>query len=523
MYHTVKVLRRKGKSLREIASLLSISKTTVQKYLKLNHQEAMKKFSSSIRKSVLFPFEEDYIKIIANNPKLRASKLYRKFSNKHLHIRVSDRTFRNFIRKIKQNTKANKVRYFSVIDYKPGVQMQVDPGEMTVQSRYNEKFKVYFVVFIFSFSKMKYVYFQDKPFNTQDFITAHISCFTHFGFTPKEMIYDQTKLVVINEKYREVWFNQKFYQFISQFDISPYVCEGYDPQSKGLVENAVKEVKHDFLAGEEFLDIEEVKSKSLSWLTEVSERVHSTLRVAPKVLFEEGKRLLKSFEYQVYEERKVDKVGLISWKGNKYSVPYEYQQKKILISLSGNLLEIRNPVTKAIVATHKIVTEKVKPIINNNHYRDYKKILEDLKTELISLLSSYKNHKDFVERLIKENSRNPRDQIRAVRDFHIKYSDLDWNKIISNSLLLSKIRASKIEQIVRKMSDDKRLEKMKEKQDAEEEKKKETEKKNTENKNVKNKNAENEKERNQKGKSGKTSSSTLARDLSYYDQIGASL
>ncbi len=53
----------------------------------------------------------------------------------------------------------------------------------------------------------------------------------------------------------------------------------------------------------------------MSWLAEVSERVHSTLRVAPKVLFEEEKKLLKSFEYKFYEERKVDKVGLISWTG----------------------------------------------------------------------------------------------------------------------------------------------------------------------------------------------------------------
>ena len=492
MYHAVKVLQRKGKSFREIASLLSISKTTVQKYSKLNNQEAKEKFSSPIRRSLLSAFEQDYIKIISNNPKLRASKLYRKFRKEHCDIQISDRTFRSFIRKIKQNTKPNKIRYFSVVDYKPGVQMQVDPGEMVVQSRYDEKFKVYFVVFIFSFSKMKYVYFQDRPFKTQDFIKAHISCFDYFGFIPQEMIYDQTKLVVINEKYREVWFNQKFYQFISQFNISPYVCEGYDPQSKGLVENAVKEVKHDFLAGEEFLDVDDVKSKSLDWLSEVSERIHSTLRVAPKVLFEEEKILLRPFQYNVYEERKVDKTGLISWKGNKYSVPYQYQQKKILISLSDTLLEIRNPATKEIVATHKIVMEKVKPIINTNHYRDYSKILEELKSELISDLSSYKDHRDFVERLIAENRRNPRDQIRAVRDFHTNHPDLDWNEIISNILLLSVIRASKIERIIKKMSDAKKLKKIKERQNEEEENK-------------------------------KIPNSTLARALSYYDQRGASL
>ena len=44
----------------------------------------------------------------------------------------------NFYQKKKQNTQPNKVRY---LEQKPGIQMQVDPGEMTVQSRYDEKFK----------------------------------------------------------------------------------------------------------------------------------------------------------------------------------------------------------------------------------------------------------------------------------------------------------------------------------------------------------------------------------------------
>ena len=43
----------------------------------------MEKFSSPIRKSVLSSFKNDYTKIIENNPKLRASKLYQKFKKSH--------------------------------------------------------------------------------------------------------------------------------------------------------------------------------------------------------------------------------------------------------------------------------------------------------------------------------------------------------------------------------------------------------------------------------------------------------
>ena len=470
MYHAIVVLRESGKSIREIAEILKISKTTVQNYTKLTQKSAKEKYFPPSQKSVLQPFETEFSELIGKNHKLRASKLFRDFKRDHPEIEISSRTFRDFIRKIKQETAPNKIRYFSVIDHKPGIQMQVDPGEMLLQTFYNEKFKVYFVVFIFCFSRKKYVYFQERPFKTQDFINAHISCFRFFGYIPSEMIYDQTKLVVISEKYREVCFNSLFYQFISGHEISPFVCEGYDPQSKGLVENAVKEVKHDFLAGENFLDIAELRKKSLCWLSKVNNRIHSTLRVTPETLFEDEKKLLRPFHYESYEERKVDKTGLISWKSNKYSVPYEYQRKEVLVHPVDGTLKILDCDSKAEVASHRISKEKVSPRINKNHYRDYSKILKELKLELILLLTPYKNHIIFVDRLIAENMRNPRDQVRAIISFHKKHPAFDWNEIISKSLNFGTLRASKVEEIIELICRADKLKKIKDEPSQEAEK-----------------------------------------------------
>ena len=83
---------------------------------------------------------------------------------------------------------------------------------------------------------MTFVHFQFKPYNTNDFISAHKDCFEYYGYIPETMIYDQTKLVVIKEIYREVTYNSKFFQFMNNLSINPYACEGYDPESKGLVE-----------------------------------------------------------------------------------------------------------------------------------------------------------------------------------------------------------------------------------------------------------------------------------------------
>ena len=83
-------------------------------------------------------------------------------------------------------------------------------------------------------------------YDTATFIIAHQQAFSYFGGVAKEYVYDQTKLVVINERYREVLLNEPFHQFALAHDFGVHVCEGYDPQSKGKVERSVRYVKEDF-------------------------------------------------------------------------------------------------------------------------------------------------------------------------------------------------------------------------------------------------------------------------------------
>ncbi len=448
MYHAIHVLRTQKNSIRKIADLLGISKTTVVEYLKLNCAEASTKLLAVQRTSKLGPFEEQYRKHLERYPKSRASRLYRDFVKEAPDVNISDRTFRSFIRKIKDDLDCKDVRYFKPVDYLPGVQIQVDPGELKVKSISGDEFKVYFIVFILSYSRKKYVYFQTRPINTVDFIHAHQSCFDYLGYIPQQMVYDQTKLVVIKEKYREVWYNQKFIQYLTSLEISPYACEGYDPQSKGLVERAVREVKEDFLYGTEFLDIDDVRRKSLTWFEDINNRINATTQQTPDQLFIVEKEILRPYNPTQYESRKCDKLGFISWKGNKYSVPYLYQQKTVLVKEEAELVYIRAKDNEIQLASHKMPIGKGKIIRNNNHYRDYGKLLDDLKDEVIKAFSTSDYGRDFIEKLVKDNPVNPRDQLRAVRSFRRNYPEHNWNELISTSLNFAVIRASQIEKMI---------------------------------------------------------------------------
>ena len=52
---------------------------------------------------------------------------------------------------------------------------------------------------------------------------------------PQECVYDQTKLVVIHEIFRELGLNQRFHQYATGAGFHIRACEGYDPESKGMI------------------------------------------------------------------------------------------------------------------------------------------------------------------------------------------------------------------------------------------------------------------------------------------------
>ncbi|MCF7911986.1 MAG: IS21 family transposase [Candidatus Cloacimonetes bacterium] len=342
VYQTVKTLSNNGLSQRAIASQLNMSKTTVNEYLKLGNDEALEKLTHVKKESQFDVAIELILKKLDAFPNIRASKLYRQVTAEYPEITAKQRAFRKYLQRLRKNTPSRQHRFYHpVINDLPGHQMQVDPGQFQVERDEETKFTVYFIAFVLSHSRKIFAHFQTTPYNTNDFINAHLQVFQYYGGLAFEYVYDQTKLVVIKENYREVWLNEKFHQFALKSGFEIRVCEGYDPESKGKVERVVQEVKYDFLHGEYFQGIESVRNRAIAWLEYVGNRIHSTTGEKPDVLFQIELEKLKPWSKVEDEKRKVDKVGLISFCGNKYSVPFKYQRRNVLISESLNTLNIK--------------------------------------------------------------------------------------------------------------------------------------------------------------------------------------
>ena len=450
VYHKIKSTIE-NKTVRETAEIAEVSPNTVQKYAKMSLEEANTFFPNSKRYSQFDIALKETEELLSAHPQMKAPKVLRKIQCKYPEISCKERALRNYIKPIREKYKNSKIRYYHpVIENKEKCQVQVDPGEFTVkQDKFGKKFKVYFVVFIFSYSRMMFVSYQERPYKTEDFIKAHLEAFQYFGGIAKEFVYDQTKLVVIQEKYREVWFNKRFHQFSTKHEFLPVVCEGYDPESKGKVERAVQYVKNDFLYGDYFSNIESVRKCGIEWLNEVSNiRIHSTTGKKPLEMFNEEKPFLRTDYHFKNDEnfRNVDKVGLISYKGNKYTVPHEFQRKSVVVVKNSEKLEIYNAENKQKIASHSICLSKNAVITNTNHYRNIRKNIEELTQETLDSMRSINFGTDLIFKLKKDNPKIVRDQLYGIQKLLTKFTSSIWNEILPNLLELPILRCSIIEE-----------------------------------------------------------------------------
>ncbi len=390
MIHKIKALydNGQGQSQRSIAQELGISRTTVGKYLKMSEEEIQNRLEHPERARELDQYRETLKQLLGRYPKLKTPKVRRKLNQHHVTVTVSDRTLSRYIREIKAELPKRLGRvYEPVTDLVPGEQCQVDLGEQRGVKVGGVLATLYFAVFVLSFSRRLFAALSPKPINTEDFIQMHDEAFRHFGGMVEHCVYDQTKLVVLREEFREVWFNERFCQYAGTVGFAARVCEGYDPESKGKVEAGVKYVKEDFLYGEEFESWTDARERLKTWLVETADqRIHGTTGRRPRELFESQERVhlrpylrpswLKAGDEES-ELRRVDRVQLVSFRGVRYSVPAEYRDGQVRVQEREARVFILDPESREVVAEHPLSRTHGDIVKNSTHYRDHSRTLAE--------------------------------------------------------------------------------------------------------------------------------------------------
>ena len=437
MIHKIKALYDSGQgmSIRGISDKFNLSRNTVRKYLRMNESAIAQRIDDPSRSRLLDEHREFIIKLIGRYPAMSAVKIARKLREHLGEIPASQRSLRRYVSELKQTHVAAQPRYYEpIIDDLPGVQCQVDPGELRGVLIDGQERTVYFVVFVLSYSRLLYVSATLKPLDTQQLIVMHDQAMRYFGGRPEECLYDQTSLVVIREEYRELTLNSRFMQYASAAGFQVRACEGGDPESKGKVESGVKYVKNDCLYGEQFTDLNHLHSHIHRWLDEVANvRVHGTTGKLPREHFEqEEKAHLAAYLTPAcvhspvvgVATRQADKTGLIAWKANKYSVPMQWQRCRVGVYEGEAHLIITDLSSGQTIASHDLSFEKGVIIKNTHHYRDPSERINDLEQQIAELIDA-----DVANALCRQIQRSEpkiyKDQLYAIRNLLKEHPDAD--------------------------------------------------------------------------------------------------
>jgi len=355
---------KKGLNYTEIARKYNIDPRTAKKYA---HSESKPVYNLTDPKpSKLDPYKPQ-INIWLEEAPYSAQRIWEKLVEQG--FAGSYTIVKHYVRGRKEQLNEKATIRFETM---PGQQAQVDWAHF--EDRHIivngiEK-KLYCFLIILGFSRMRYIEFV-ADMSTTTLIRCHINAFRYFGGYPEEILYDNMKQVVIKRllKQEDSTMNSQFEDFAGFYGFRPILCRPYRGQTKGKVERTVSFVRDNLMTGIKYDSLDDLNRQALSWCDKVNGKIHATTGEIPKERLPRERLAPINREYIIdkINLRKVEKDCLISYSGNKYSVPAEYALKHVTVVVLDNMLAVYSEGKQ--VALHRISYQKNDMVVNAGHYQ----------------------------------------------------------------------------------------------------------------------------------------------------------
>jgi len=349
---------RAGESERQISRDLGISRPTIHKYkmkaeaegllengsLPEDHQllESLGPAPQPPREpSSLEPYREKVEKYVEQG--LEMTAIYQRLKEQVGYC-GSYSSVRRFVYHLKPQEPEAYVR----IHTDPGEEMQVDFG--SVGNLFDPKTgkirPAYGFVATLSHSRHQYaeLVFDQK---TATWIGLHQRAFEFFGGAPKRVVLDNLKAGVVKALVIDPILGEAYRKLAQHYGFLASPNKPRTPRHKGKVENGVHYLKRNFLAGQEFVDIESANRHLRRWVMETAgSRQHGTTRQVPLAVFREveQKALLplpvKPFTLCEIRTAKVHPDCHIVVDGSYYSVSFLWIGKEVEVHIHERVIEI---------------------------------------------------------------------------------------------------------------------------------------------------------------------------------------
>jgi transposase len=360
----IRDLYSRGFSISEISRETGYARETVRNYL--NKKTSPEPQKRPTRSSKLDPYKPYLIEKLNEGP-YTAARLFREI--KEIGFDGEMTIVKDFVRKIRPKQGVPAILRYET---KPGIQSQVDWGELGTVEVDGKIKKLFCFSMVLGYSRMRYVEFTLST-DTPTLIQSHLNAFQYFGGCTQEILYDNMKQVVIKRalKSSDSEWNSMFEDFSKHYGFIPRLCRPYRPQTKGKIENTIGYIKRDFFLGGKFSSLENLNSQALEWLNRVNSSVHGTTYEIPLDRFKEENLILLDqvlpFKVVKIETRKISKDSYVSYLGNKYSIPYKFAGRPVELHISDGKFQVY--IDNESICEHEILSGNFRVIRKKEHFQ----------------------------------------------------------------------------------------------------------------------------------------------------------
>jgi transposase len=170
----------------------------------------------------------------------------------------------------------------------PGLQAQVDFAEVRLPWG-----KRYALMVVLGYSRLLWLQFVARQ-TMRALITGLEEAFAYFGGVPHELLFDQLKAVILEDRRPgggRVLENPEFLRFAAHWGFRIRACRPYRAKTKGKVERPIRYVRQSSLYARAFAGDADLNAQVCHWLATVANvRVHATTHEQPCVRFERDER-----------------------------------------------------------------------------------------------------------------------------------------------------------------------------------------------------------------------------------------
>lgn len=356
-------LHRQGLNISQIAARTGHDRKTVRTRLECPNNPPIKR-KAMPKGSALEPFKS-HITDRFEAYGLSATRLFEEVGQ--MGYTGSLRTVRRFVTSLRSARKASAkltVRF----ETPPGKQMQVDwfePG--AIQWHDGTQQTVYGFEAILGASRFSFIVYT-TDMTTSTLLQCLEQAFEYFEGVSHEILFDNMKTVRIAPGK----INPTMLDFAAHHGFKVTTHRPRRCRTKGKIERLGGYAQDNFLKGRVFDSFDDLNAHNRIWLDKANGRIHGTTRRRP---IDDWQATEKSALLPIQPHwcgipvrRKVSAESMVSYSGNRYSVPPSFCQKQVHVESDTGTIRIRHG--DLIIAEHPLAEGKGQDICKRAHLEE---------------------------------------------------------------------------------------------------------------------------------------------------------